>query len=109
MVIEIGSRFVRVGFAGDALPKAQLQLRPEQQRRVGDHRIWTVGYDDDWTRRKTGKDWTEDYELWRPDLRAVDLGVVEDKLDRVLREAFAKYMLLDGHWKVEALSANIWF
>lgn len=40
-----------------------------------------------------GVDWGSDYELWSYDLRSVDLGLVEDKLDRLLREAFSKFVL----------------
>jgi hypothetical protein len=85
IVIELGSRFVKVGFAGDSLPKATLQCGLEQQRRVGDFRAW------EWLRKKTpGQAWEKDFEIWRYDLREVDLGLVHDKLDRLLRDAFSK-------------------
>ncbi|SPO05702.1 related to actin-related protein RO7 [Cephalotrichum gorgonifer] len=103
IVIEIGSRFVRVGFAGDNAPRVRLQLPPEQQRRLGDHRTWASGYQDDWTKRATGEEWGADYELWRYDLRSVDLGLVEDKLDRLLREAFSKHLLIDSKPRRAAL------
>lgn len=93
IVVEVGSRFVRVGFAGDNAPRVRLQMPPEQQRRVGDYRRWASGFEDDWTMRAAGADWGEDYELWRYDLRSVDLGLVEDKLERLLREAFSKWVL----------------
>lgn len=84
IVIELGSRFVKVGFAGDSLPKATLQCGLEQQRRVGDFRAWG-------NEKKTpGQAWNEEFEIWRYDLREVDLGLVHDKLDRLLREAFTK-------------------
>ena len=34
--------------------------------------------------------WGEGYELWKPDLRGLDMGLVGDKLDRAIREAFTK-------------------
>lgn len=94
LVIEIGSRFVRVGFAGDTTPRVQLQLPPEQQRRVGDYRAWVEGAEDDWTKRERGAHWGEDYELWRYDVRTVDVGLVEDKLHRLLRDAFSRLVFL---------------
>ncbi|PKS11979.1 hypothetical protein jhhlp_001275 [Lomentospora prolificans] len=96
LVIEIGSRFLRVGFAGDTTPRVQLQLPPEQQRRVGDYRLWTASSEEDWTKRERGSHWGEDYELWRYDVRSIDLGLVEDKLHRLLRDAFSKYLLIDS-------------
>lgn len=75
---------MRVGFAGDSLPKATLSCGPKDQRRVGDFRAWqqpvTVGADA----------WTMDHEIWSYDLRDVDLGLVHDKLDRLLRDAFTR-------------------
>ena len=85
IVIELGSRFIRVGFAGDTLPKATLQCGLEEQRRIGDFRAWQTGP------RQPGTAWAAEHEIWRYDLREVDLGLVRDKLDRLFREAFTKY------------------
>ena len=90
MIIELGSRYLRAGFAGDAVPKAVVDFGPEEQRRPGDFRKWEVGYDKNWRKRIQGKEWGEGYELWKPDLRIVDLGLVGDKIERVVREAFTK-------------------
>ncbi|OLN95321.1 Actin-related protein 10 [Colletotrichum chlorophyti] len=96
IVIELGARFVKLGFAGEPIPKAVLSLGPEQQRRVGDFRIWDPEHKDDWRQRPTGKMWGVDHELWQYDLRCVDLGLVEDKLDRAIREALNKFLLIDS-------------
>jgi hypothetical protein len=93
VVLELGSRVLRVGLAGDALPKAIIRFGPEEQRRAGDHRKWHAGHHSDWRQRSLGKDWGEDQELWKLDLRSVDLGLVGDKLERAMREAFTKYGL----------------
>jgi hypothetical protein len=91
IVVEFGARAIRAGFAGDPTPKAVLPLGPEHTRRVGDHRAWRIGHQDARIpRTNQGSDWAQDYELWRYDLREVDLGLVEDKLDRALREVFTK-------------------
>lgn len=84
IVVELGSRFVRAGFAGDSLPKATLQCGLEEQRRVGDFRAWQSAL------RRSCHAWAAEHEIWRYDLREVDLGLVHDKLDRLLREAFTK-------------------
>lgn len=87
IVLQPGSRFIRAGFAGEALPKATLECGPDEQRRVGDFRQWQQhGLSGEEQRRG----WTSERELWRQDLRDVDLGLVQDKLDRILREAFSK-------------------
>lgn len=91
LVVELGSRFIKIGLAGESAPKAFLHLDHEQQRRAGDHRIWRVGFRDDWKKREYGGRWGKDHELWQYDLRELDLGLLEDKLDRALREAFTKY------------------
>src|SRR3569833_291399 len=91
IIIELGARKLRVGFAGDAVHKATVDFGPEQQRRVGDLRAWQAGYQDDWRKRAAGTAWGSDYELWRFDVRGQDLGLVGDKIERGLRDAFAKW------------------
>jgi hypothetical protein len=90
VVIEIGSRFLRAGFAGDAFPKAVIEFGPEHQRRAGDYRKWQAEYESDWKKRLRWRKWGESHELWKLDLRNVDLGLVADKIERALREAFTK-------------------
>ena len=83
IILEIGSRRIRAGFAGDSAPKANLSSGPEEQRRAGDFRHWQAP-----SHRLDL--WSEDNEIWRHDLRGFDLGLFQDKFDRLLREAFAK-------------------
>ncbi|KAB8304786.1 hypothetical protein EYC80_004133 [Monilinia laxa] len=96
VVIEIGCRYVKVGFAGDAGPKAVIDFGPEEQRRAGDYRRWQLGYDKAWRERIHGKKWGEAHELWNLDLREVDLGLVGDKIERAIRDAYTKYLLIDS-------------
>ncbi|KAI1634604.1 hypothetical protein F4809DRAFT_651776 [Biscogniauxia mediterranea] len=95
VVIELGSRKLRIGFAGDAGPKKIASFTPEQQARAGDFRAWEAGYQNDWRRRAAGKPWGFDHELWQLDARGQDLGLIADKLERELRDAFTKYLLID--------------
>ncbi|KAK5635264.1 hypothetical protein RRF57_010976 [Xylaria bambusicola] len=88
IVIELGSRKLRIGFAGDAAPKRIVAFGPDQQRRTGDFRVWEPDFASRWRSRASGKPWGADYELWSLETRGQDLGLVGDKLERELRDAF---------------------
>ncbi|TWU75671.1 hypothetical protein ED733_007310 [Metarhizium rileyi] len=90
VLVEIGSRYVRAGFVGDSLPKACLSCGPEQQRRAGDFRAWQEPVS------SPSRKWAADHEIWRYDLRDIDLGLFQDKLDRLLRDAFTRFLLIDS-------------
>ncbi len=45
-------------------------------------------------RRKADK-WGDDHELWRMDVRELDMGLVGDKIERAVREAVTKHLLID--------------
>ncbi|KAK3683877.1 hypothetical protein B0T22DRAFT_469074 [Podospora appendiculata] len=96
ILIEFGTRKLLVGFAGDAAPRGAIWFGPEQQRRVGDFRAWQSDYHPDWRNGASGDQWGRDYELWRSDVRDLDLGLVGDKIERALRDAFTKYLLIDS-------------
>ncbi|CAG8977723.1 hypothetical protein HYALB_00012158 [Hymenoscyphus albidus] len=96
VVIELGARYFRAGFAGEALPISTIGFGPEAQRRTGDYRKWEAGHDAEWRKRIRGKSWGEAHEFWSPDLRDLDMGLVSDKLDRAMRDAFAKNLLIDS-------------
>ena len=95
IVIEFGSRWIRAGLAGESCPRCSLGFGVEESRRVADYRRWLPGYDERPRSRKRPQDWGSDYELWRMDTRHVELGLVEDKLERALRVAYSKYLLAD--------------
>ncbi|KAF1941114.1 actin-like ATPase domain-containing protein [Clathrospora elynae] len=95
VVIELGARFVRGGFPGENAPRCTLPFGPDEQRRVGDYRQWDPEYAQKRRRRKQGLDWGQEQELYRMDLSRVDLGLVEDKFERAMREAYGRYFLLD--------------
>ncbi|OIW27988.1 actin-like ATPase domain-containing protein [Coniochaeta ligniaria NRRL 30616] len=96
VIVEFGTRSLRVGFVGDPVPRGFVTFGPEQSRRVGDFRAWQADYQHDWRKRATGKDWGRNYELWKFDVRGLDLGLVGDRVERGLREAFTKYLLIDS-------------
>lgn len=71
---------------------------PEGSRRLGDYRGWThpVAGTGPLPQPIDAEEWVQDYELWRPDLRDLDLGLVEDKIERVFRETYNQYLLTDA-------------
>lgn len=95
VIIELGSRFVRGGFPGESTPRCTLPFGPDEQRRVGDYRQWDPEYGHRRRKRKRDQEWGQEHELYRMDLSQVDLGLVEDKFERAMREAYNKYFLLD--------------
>ena len=95
VVIELGARYLRAGFAGDATPKAVVDFGPEEQRRAGNLRRWEVDYKTTQQRASRQNGWGGSYELWKPDLRGLDLGLVGDKIERAVREVFTKSV---GGW-----------
>jgi hypothetical protein len=95
VVFEVGARFLRGGFPGESAPRCTLPFTPDRQRRAGDYRQWDPAYAHRRHRPKRDLEWAADHELYRLDLTALDLGLVEDKLERALRETYTKHFLLD--------------
>ncbi|KAL8662325.1 MAG: hypothetical protein Q9168_008273, partial [Polycauliona sp. 1 TL-2023] len=96
LVFELGARHLSAGIAGESHPRCRLGFSPDNGRRVGDYRPYYPEYQDRPRKRKRDYRWGEDHELWRMDLRGLDLGLVEDKIERAVREAYTKYLLLDS-------------
>lgn len=96
LIFEFGARHLSAGFTGECCPRCRLGFGPEGSRRVGDYRRWLLGHNER-KRKRTGLDaWGDDHELWRMDLRECDLGLVEDKIERAVREAYTKHLLVDS-------------
>ncbi|KAL5049219.1 hypothetical protein BDW71DRAFT_176362 [Aspergillus fruticulosus] len=100
IIFELGARWLRAGFEGESEPKCVLGNGPNESRRAGDYRQWLKGTPvaDDTLPQPPARpdDWTRPYELWQMDLREIDLGLVEDKIERMFREAYNKYLLTDA-------------
>jgi actin-related protein len=93
IIIELGSRYLRAGFEGESGPRCVIPFDKENNRRVGDYRAYAPDYRQ---KKSTFEEWAKDNELWRTDLRDLDLGLVEDKLERAIRELYNKYLLVDA-------------
>lgn len=79
------------------MPMCVVGYGPEDSRRAGDYRGWLKGINNTSSSRAVKADeWTGAYELWKMDLRDVDLGLIEDKIERVFRETYNKYLLTDA-------------
>ena len=95
LVFEFGARCFRAGFAGEASPRCTLGFGPESSRRVGDYRAWLPDGDERLAKRKRTESWGKDHELWSMNLRDIDLDLVEDKIERVVREVYTRHLLMD--------------
>lgn len=95
LIFELGARHLSAGFTGESYPRCKLAFGPEESRRAGDHRRWLPEYDERPRRKQPVETWGNDYELWHMDMRGGDLGITEDKIERAVREAFTKCLLLD--------------
>lgn len=67
-------------------------------RRPGDLREFAPGKGKkgELSMKREGKDWTAEYELFSADVRDLDLGLVEDRLERAVRTVTADYLQLDA-------------
>ena len=95
LIFEIGTRHLSAGFTGESYPRCKLGFGPKESGRVGDYRRWLPEYDERPQRKQPVDTWGNGYELWQMDMRGSDLGIIEDKIERAVREAFTKYLLLD--------------
>ncbi|RMZ81862.1 hypothetical protein DV738_g1990, partial [Chaetothyriales sp. CBS 135597] len=93
VIIELDPRHLKAGFEGESGPQCAITFGPDGARRVGDYQQWLPDY----RPRTTAKFTTEAArrELWRNDLADFDLGLMEDRLERAVREAYNKYLLTD--------------
>ncbi|KAE8356536.1 hypothetical protein BDV28DRAFT_126811 [Aspergillus coremiiformis] len=99
IIFEFGSRWLRAGFEGDSTPTCVVGCGPEDSRRAGDYRGWLKGSpnaDTSPVQPLKAEEWTGAYELWKMNVRDVDLGLVEDKIERMFRETYNKYLLTDA-------------
>ncbi|GAB7356495.1 hypothetical protein MBLNU459_g7249t3 [Dothideomycetes sp. NU459] len=102
LVYAVGARSLRAGFAGDSTPRCTLGFGPDESRRVGDFRAWTS--DDAGRPGSHSHPWGQGRELWSLDARTCDAGLVEDKIERALREAHTKHLMLDNRQRRAVLA-----
>jgi actin-related protein len=88
LLYGIGSRSFRAGFAGDSAPRCIIPFGPDQLRRLNDFTTTS-------TTPRAENDWAKDWELWDLDIRNMNLGLIEDKIERAIRTAHTNYLMLD--------------
>lgn len=98
IILEMGARSLRAGFEGESTPTCSVGFGPEESRKVGDYRGWAgpKGPGEQAPGRLDAEEWAKSHELWRMDLREVDLRLVEDKIERAVRDIYNNYLLTDA-------------
>ncbi|CRG92541.1 hypothetical protein PISL3812_09602 [Talaromyces islandicus] len=100
IIFEFGSRWLRAGFEGENNPVCAVGFGPEESRKAGDYRGWMrqkpAGDTDNPEKSLDAEEWARRHELWRMDLREVDLGLVDDKIERAFRDIYNTYLLTDA-------------
>lgn len=95
LVLEFSTRYFRAGIAGEARPRCLTAFGPRRQRRVGDYSQWLPGGEVEAPSPiDTFETWGRGFELWRPDLRGLDLALVGDVIERAVREALVDEILV---------------
>ncbi|GAB7358682.1 hypothetical protein MBLNU230_g3911t1 [Neophaeotheca triangularis] len=96
IVYELHERYICAGYAGESRPRCFVRFSPEGGRRVGDWRQYDYSIPKkENVRKQTYGQWAGEHELYRADLRSLDLGLVEDKLDRAVRVLHTDHLQLD--------------
>ncbi|OQO10060.1 hypothetical protein B0A48_04416 [Cryoendolithus antarcticus] len=96
LVWELHQRYISVGIAGENRPRGVLRFGygVNDGRRVGDwrgvDRDAGVGLDE------VNEKWGREHELFRADVTDLDLGLVEDVLERAVRTLHVDYLQLDA-------------
>jgi actin-related protein len=72
-----------------------LPFTPETTTRVGDHRQYDAEYAKHTRAFRLREEWGVSYELYQNDLRELDIGLVQDKLERAVRAVHVDYLQLD--------------
>ncbi|GAB7338187.1 hypothetical protein MBLNU457_4532t1 [Dothideomycetes sp. NU457] len=93
VIYEVDARSIRAGLPGESVPRCIVQFGPDYARRAGDYSR-LISDERDLSMSRDGA-LVEDWQLWDLDVRNCDLGLVEDKVERLLREIHIKHMLLD--------------
>ncbi|KAL2408560.1 hypothetical protein ABEF93_004979 [Exophiala dermatitidis] len=93
IILELDTRGLTAGFQGESGPQCTISFTPQNSRRVGDYRTHMPDYK---RRRVAIHARSKEYELWRNDLGDVDLGLLQDKLERAVREVYNKHLLVDA-------------
>lgn len=96
VIYELHPRSLSAGFAGESKPRCvhRFGYQIGDGRRVGDYRDFT-GHKNRIPRRdRNDTRWSAHYELFRADVRQLDLELVADRLERAVRQVHTDYLQL---------------
>ena len=76
IIYELGARHVSAGFAGESRPRCIIGFSPENERRLGDYRSYDPNHQTKRRKVVNDEEWGREFELYRVDLRTLDLGLI---------------------------------
>lgn len=98
VVYELHPRFLSAGFAGEGKPRCvhRFGYQPADSRRVGDYREFMGVQKPPGSRRRDSDQWSANHELFRADVRQLDLALLSDRLERAVRTIHTNYLQIDN-------------
>jgi actin-related protein len=98
VIYELHPRSLSAGFAGESRPRCvhRFGYHLGDGRRLGDFREFAQKSGSKTKRDKDGERWSEPYELFRPNVRDVDLALMSDRLERAVRQIHYEHLQLNS-------------
>jgi hypothetical protein len=95
VIYELHPRFISAGFAGESRPRCvhRFGYQIGDGRRVGDYREFTDSRSAP-PRDRNDDRWSSPFELFRADVRQLDVTLVSDRLERAVRQIHSDYLQL---------------
>ena len=96
VIYELHPRFISAGFAGESRPRCvhRFGYQVGDGRRVGDYREFTDPSRSTPPRDRNDDRWSSPFELFRADVRQLDLALVSDRLERAVRQIHSDHLQL---------------
>jgi actin-related protein len=104
VIYELHPRSLSAGFAGESRPRCvhRFGYHLGDGKRVGDFREFAQNSGSKTKRDKGDERWSEPYELFRPNVRNVDLALMSDRLERAVRQIHYEHLQLNSSRSLKA-------
>jgi actin-related protein len=104
VIYELHPRSLSAGFAGESRPRCvhRFGYHLGDGRRLGDFREFAQKPGNKTERDKDDERWSEPYELFRPNVRHVDLALMSDRLERAVRQIHYEHLQLNSSRSLKA-------
>jgi actin-related protein len=104
VIYELHPRSLSAGFAGESRPRCvhRFGYHLGDGRRLGDFREFAQKSSSKTKRDKDDERWSEPYELFRPNVRHVDLALMSDRLERTVRQIHYEHLQLNSSRSLKA-------